>query len=65
MKKQRITYAAIFAVLLLIEIGIGLFVHDDFLRPYVGDVLVTVLLCYGVSCLGFWVVEKICISVWK
>ena len=125
MKKQRITYAMIFIVLLLIEIGIGLFVHDDFVRPYVGDVLVTVLLCclcrvvipkgmpllpayvfffavfveltqyfdlvgllglennaliftvvgrtfsamdllcYGVGCLGFWIAEKICISVGK
>ena len=30
---------------LLAEICIALFVHDDFIRPYVGDVLVTVLLC--------------------
>ena len=35
----------IFLGLLLVEICIGLFVHDDFIRPYVGDVLVTVLLC--------------------
>lgn len=33
------------AVLLLIEIGIALFVHDRFVRPYGGDILVTVLLC--------------------
>jgi hypothetical protein len=45
MKKQRIVYAAIFALLLLVEIGIALFVHDRFIRPYFGDVLVTVLLC--------------------
>lgn len=27
-------------LLFLIEIGIGLYIHDDFIRPYVGDVLV-------------------------
>ena len=45
MKKSRITYAAAFTLLLLTEIYIALFVHDDFVRPYLGDVLVTVLLC--------------------
>ncbi len=32
-------------MLLLTEILIALFVRDDFVRPYVGDVLVTVLIC--------------------
>ncbi len=45
MKKQRIVYVVIFAMLLLVEIGIALFVRDRFVRPYLGDVLVTVLLC--------------------
>ena len=45
MKKLRIVYALIFAALLCVELCIGLFVHDGFVRPYVGDVLVTVLLC--------------------
>jgi len=45
MKKLRLTYAAIFCVLLLTEILIALFVHDYFIRPYFGDVLVTILLC--------------------
>lgn len=44
-KKLRTTYAVIFGVLLLTEIIIALFVHDNFVRPYIGDVLVTVLLC--------------------
>lgn len=44
-KNQRLCYAAAFAVLLLIEILIALFVRDSFIRPYGGDVLVTVLLC--------------------
>ena len=44
-KKLRITYAVIFAALLLTEIAIALFIHDRFIRPYIGDLLVTVLLC--------------------
>ncbi len=45
MKKLRLTYAVAFCILLFIEILIGLFVHDHFIRPYVGDVLVTILIC--------------------
>ena len=45
MRKWRILYAIIFITLLCVELVIGLFVHDDFVRPYIGDVLVTVLLC--------------------
>ena len=44
-KNRRVLYGALFCVLLLTEIGIALFVHDRFVRPYVGDMLVTVLLC--------------------
>ena len=45
LKKSRATYAVAFGVLLFIEIIIALLVHDAFVRPYIGDVLVTVLLC--------------------
>lgn len=45
MKKIRIFYTALFCLLLLIEILIALFVNDNFIRPYVGDILVTVLIC--------------------
>ena len=44
MRKLRLSYAIALMVVLLIEIGIALFVHDDFIRPYVGDVLVVVVL---------------------
>lgn len=44
-------YALIFAVLLLVEVGIALFVNDQFIRPLVGDVLVVVLLYAGVRML--------------
>ncbi len=43
--RRRATYAVALGILLLIEVLIALFVHDGFIRPYVGDVLVTVLLC--------------------
>ena len=43
--KIRIKYAVITLLLLEIEVLIALFVHDKFIRPYIGDVLVTVLIC--------------------
>lgn len=43
--KKRIPYVLAFLALLLVEIYIGLFVRDRFIRPYFGDVLVTALLC--------------------
>ena len=51
---KRTGYFIAFAVILLIEILIGAFVHDQFIRPYLGDVLVTVLLC----CLGRCILPK-------
>ena len=44
-KYPRIIYAILFSMLLLTEIIIALFVHDNFVRPYIGDILVTVFLC--------------------
>ena len=43
--KKRISYALITLGLLAVEVLIALFVHDKFIRPYIGDVLVTVLIC--------------------
>ena len=43
--KKRLLYACITVVLLGVEVLIALFVHDNFIRPYIGDVLVTVLIC--------------------
>ena len=44
MKNNRLTYLLIFFGLLATEIAIALFVNDAFVRPYVGDMLVTLLL---------------------
>ncbi len=47
MRIKRSHYAACFILLLIIEALIALYVHDDFVRPYIGDVLVVmVLYCF-------------------
>ena len=38
--KKRIAYALITAALVAVEVVIALFVHDGFIRPYMGDILV-------------------------
>lgn len=43
--KLRTIYAVFFCIILLVEIFIALFINDSFIRPYVGDMLVTVLIC--------------------
>ena len=43
--KKRLPYIIATVILLLTEIFIGAFVRDDIIRPYIGDVLVTALLC--------------------
>jgi len=61
--KKRFGYILAFALLLTVEILIALFVRDDFIRPYGGDILVTVLICAavrivfptGVQLLPVWV----------
>ena len=43
-KKLRVAYLIAFLALLCIEVLIGAFVRDAFVRPYVGDVLVAILI---------------------
>lgn len=40
---HRFAFLLIFIFLLAIEVLIALYVHDDFVRPYVGDMIVTVV----------------------
>ena len=40
--KKRSIYFLIFVLLIVIEVYIATSVHDDFIRPYVGDLLVVV-----------------------
>ncbi len=59
----RTFYILSFILLLMTEIFIALFVDDIFIRPYGGDILVTVLLCcffriffpYKIKYLPVWV----------
>ena len=44
-KKPRLFYSLLFLALLVTEVLIALFVNDYFIRPFFGDVLVTVLIC--------------------
>lgn len=41
--RKRLFYAIVFFLLLFIEVLIALFVHDRFVRPYVGDMIVVVV----------------------
>ena len=43
--RVRLLYGAAFCILLAVEVCIALFVRDSFIRPYGGDILVTVLIC--------------------
>jgi len=44
---KRLVYLVIFLVLVAVEVLIALFVHDSFVRPYVGDVIVVaVIYCF-------------------
>jgi hypothetical protein len=40
----NVHYASVFLLLLGVEIGIALWVNDSFIRPYLGDMLVVILL---------------------
>lgn len=50
MKKRakRVAYFLAFILILAIEVYIALFVHDAFVRPYVGDALVVVVIYFFV-----------------
>lgn len=41
--KKRLIFLAVFIFLFFIEVLIALYMHDDFIRPYVGDMIVTVV----------------------
>lgn len=45
---KRIVNSTAFIVLLAVEIFIALFVHDSVVRPYIGDVLVVIVLYFFV-----------------
>ncbi|WP_299679230.1 DUF2809 domain-containing protein [uncultured Dokdonia sp.] len=38
------TYFLTFCLLLIIEVGIALYIHDTIIRPFIGDLLVVILI---------------------
>ena len=62
MKRERLFYFLGFIALLAIEFYIGIFVHDRFVRPYVGDVLVVIVLYTLVR--TFSVKKPVWLSLW-
>ena len=48
MWKKRVFNGVIFFILLFVEVLIALFVHDHFVRPYIGDALVVIVLYFFV-----------------
>ncbi len=47
-RKHRIIYSIAFVILIASEVLIALFVHDAFIRPYIGDVLIVLVLYTGI-----------------
>lgn len=46
-KSKRLYYSIAFLLLFMTEAVIAIYVHDDFIRPYIGDVLVVaVVYCF-------------------
>lgn len=41
--KKRLIFLTVFVLLFALETLIAVYVHDDFVRPYVGDMIVTVV----------------------
>ena len=54
--RKRVYYGIATLILLLLEIVIALFVHDDFIRPYVGDMIVVIVIYTFVR---IWLPEKV------
>ncbi|MDR3552175.1 MAG: DUF2809 domain-containing protein [Clostridia bacterium] len=45
--KRRLLYLLLFVLLTAVEVFIAVFVHDTFVRPYLGDILVVIdLYCF-------------------
>ena len=60
--KKRLLYAAAFVLLFVTEVIIALFVHDRFVRPYLGDVLAVVTVYCGARIV--FVSKQPFLSVW-
>lgn len=50
MNERRRMYIVLTIIFLVVEVLIALFVHDRFIRPYIGDVLVVILIYMFIRC---------------
>ena len=41
---KRVFYLIVFILFMVVETLIALYVHDDFIRPYIGDIIVVIVL---------------------
>ena len=58
MLKFNKNYFALFVLLFFVEVLIAIFVHDNFVRPYLGDVIVVILIyCFLKSFIRITVLE--------
>ena len=55
-KKMKIVYAVLTVLFLMVEVIIALYIHDDFIRPYVGDGLVVMVIYFFIRS---WIPEKV------
>lgn len=55
-------YFVLFIILLLLEIFIAIYIHDSIIRPFVGDLLVVILIYSFAMSFIRW--NKMYISVW-
>lgn len=55
-KKMKIVYAVLTVLFLMVEVIIALYIHDDFIRPYVGDGLVVMVIYFFIR---IWIPEKV------
>lgn len=56
-------YGLAFVIIFLIEVIIAVYVHDSFIRPFFGDVLVIVLIYCFVKTFVKWTVKKAAVGV--
>jgi uncharacterized membrane protein YvlD (DUF360 family) len=63
MIKLNIRYLSLTVLFFAIETTIALFIHDNFIRPFVGDVLVVMLIYCFVKSFVNWPVKPVIIGV--
>ncbi|MBS1521543.1 MAG: DUF2809 domain-containing protein [Bacteroidetes bacterium] len=61
--KSNLSYFLLFVLLLIVELLIGIYLHDAFIRPYGGDFLVVILLYCFIKCFTNTSVMKTAIGV--